>query len=186
MMYPTEQEQIAQIKGFISLYLKPLLFTILFILSGYYAWHHRQDLKIQEHQKASILYQSMLGQADLDEKKLWLEAKVLQEKFEDTVYADFAALFLAKHHVTQGDFKRAEQQLKSVVAHHRPIENIARLRLARVLIAEKKTTEARTVLQAVKGEVYSPAVQFIQKTIQAVTHPVSDPSLHTSSGKATS
>jgi predicted negative regulator of RcsB-dependent stress response len=72
----------------------------------------------------------------------------LRIEYESTAYADFAALVQAKLKLEQGDSPAARAQLGWVMKHteDQGIEQIARLRLARVLLSDGDHTAATSLL----------------------------------------
>ena len=135
MNYKTEAEQVQDIKRFIRLYFKPFFLILLLMVVAHYAWDYWQQLQVKKHQNASALYESMVSAYDSHPKKFLSIADELQQ--QDTVYGDFAALFLAKYYVSKHQFKEAEKALRLVIKHGRSIQEVAKPRLNRLVIEQK-------------------------------------------------
>lgn len=117
---------------------------------GYRWWQGHVD---QRDLTASALYAQMdaaFGRGD--EVSAFAAAGQLESKYGSTPYADQARLASAGVFVQNGELGRAAGELRAVMLHpHDPILGlIARLRLARVLIAQHQAKEALATLDAVK------------------------------------
>lgn len=102
---------------------------------GWNTWNRYQQTQAEQ---ASDLYMQLLQAVDQNQQELAQGiAKRLEENFPNSAYADFARLIEAKTAVDGGQWPKARQALEQVLAsssdHH--YQHIARLRLARVLLA---------------------------------------------------
>jgi len=148
--YLTEQEQIQQLKNWIKQYGLTILSGIviaLLISSGWRYWQSYRN-KILSH--ASVIYDEMLAlraQSNIDGASV--QAKKLVSHYPKTPYAQMAALMLARESVLKNNYAEAINQLNWVIDHSRDgsMREIARIRLARVLIAEKKPDAALDLLK---------------------------------------
>ena len=92
-----------------------------------------------------------LNDDDLDQKVL---ADQIIEKYPNTLYADLVTFHLAKISVEEEDLNKAEEHLTWILQRHDskwgsdfdPIEATARLRLARVLIANDNSNKALEII----------------------------------------
>jgi predicted negative regulator of RcsB-dependent stress response len=117
---------------------------------GYRWWQGHRD---QRDLNASALYAQMenaFGRGD--EVSAFAAAGELERTYGSTPYADQARLASAGVFVQDGELGRAAGELRVVMLHpHDPILGlIARLRLARVQIAQHRAKEALATLDAVK------------------------------------
>jgi predicted negative regulator of RcsB-dependent stress response len=144
-----EQEQLDELKLWWKRYgnLIVLALSIALILvagwSGWKIWQHNQA------QQASAVYSDLQKAArENDAKKVGELAGTILEQFSRTTYAPLAALVSAKVHFEAGDMKTAKAQLQWVLGNARDgnLQEIARLRLAGVLLDEKAYEEAIKVL----------------------------------------
>lgn len=156
--YLTEQEQIEILKNWVKQYSLVILtgvFVAVLSISGWRYWQQRQD-KILSH--ASSVYDEMLtvrAQNDLATTKI--QAKKLFEHYPKTVYGEFAALMLAREAVIKKEYANAEKELRWVLkkSNIASILQIARLRLARIMLAEQKPNEAIKLLQTVEDKSFN-------------------------------
>lgn len=147
--YLTEQEQIELLKNWIKQYSMVVLSGVviaLFAVTGYRYWQQRQA-KILSH--ASSVYDEMLsarGQNNPAETQT--QARKLFKHYSKTTYGTISALMLARSAVVRKDYPEAEKQLNWVIDHGKiaSLRQIARIRLARVMISERKADEALKVL----------------------------------------
>lgn len=119
----------------------------LVLLSGgtYYYWAQCSAQKA----KASDLYDQLMISLQTEKPEEGRQsAQTLVAHYPKTIYAPFAALFLAKWDVEHKDWAAAEKQLRFVLQNTKksPLPEIATLRLARVLSEQKKHAEALSLL----------------------------------------
>ena len=148
----TEQEQIELLKNWLKQYSMVILAGVVIAgiaIFGWYTYQQRQ-IKIQSH--ASLLYDNMLTlRSQHDQDAAIKQADKLMQHYKSTVYAQMAALMLARFAVLDKNYAAAESQFNWVLnkSHVNSIKQIARIRLARLLIAEKKPNDAITTLETV-------------------------------------
>jgi predicted negative regulator of RcsB-dependent stress response len=144
-----EQEQIDSIKSWWSQYgnLVMLIVTAALLtvaaIQGWRYYRHSQAIA------AVTLYEQMArAERDGEHKRVRDIAAQIADKYASTTYAVLAALSSAKAAFTTGDLAAAKAQLKWVIDHAREdeIKDLARLRLAGVLLDEKSYDEALKVL----------------------------------------
>jgi len=156
-----EQEQLAQLKSWWETFGNLLIMTLVLaavVFSGWQGWRYWQDRQASE---ASNLYETLGKSLQSNEPKAVRDASgELLEKYPGTLYASMGALSSAKYFFDKGDLKAAKAQLQWVVDKTRSDEfrDIARLRLANVLLDEKAYDEALKVLEAKHGDAFE--VQF--------------------------
>ncbi|MBK8454097.1 MAG: tetratricopeptide repeat protein [Thiofilum sp.] len=113
------------------------------VLFGYEYWQKYQN---QTMEAASAIYH----QIQQDKEGLVPEdlLKKLQADYSNTSYASLAALDYARSYAEVGDYDKAIQGLRWVVDHgsEDAYKQVARLRLARVLVAQNKTDEALKII----------------------------------------
>lgn len=152
-----EQEQLAQLKSWWATYGN--LIVMGFVLaalafSGWQGWRFWQDRQAGE---ASNLFEVLTKAQQGAEPKAVRDASgELLEKYPRTPYASMGAFTSAKYFFDKGDLKTAKAQLEWVIEKTASEEfrDIARLRLANVLLDEKAYDEALKGLEAKHGEVF--------------------------------
>lgn len=146
-----EQEQLDELKAYWKQY-GNLILTILTLvfatIAAYQAWNLYQRRQAAE---ASAVFAGLQhAQTAKDAKQIKDLAGTILEKYPSTYYAAMAALVAAKSSYDTGDLKSAKTQLQWVADHAKPAEfrDIARLRLASILLDEKSYDEAMKVIDA--------------------------------------
>lgn len=146
-----EQERLAELKAWWATYGKKLIaltLLVIMVIAGwrlYTTWQGRQALE------ASALYEQLDAAMRLDEKdKATVAYQALQERYARTTYASMAALLMAEQSFSKKDLSSARHALEWIVnkGRHEEIKAVARLRLAGILLDEKKYEEALKVLTA--------------------------------------
>ncbi len=146
-----EQEQIATLKGWWKDHgttVLALLAAAAIALAGWQAWRSWQHGGAQQ---AASLYDSLVKAAQAgDAKSLGDAGGTLVEAFPRTLYASMGALASARFHFERGDLKNARAQLQWVVERSvsEELRELARLRLAGVMLDDKAYDEALALLDA--------------------------------------
>ncbi|MDT8387004.1 MAG: tetratricopeptide repeat protein [Thiogranum sp.] len=150
-MDATEKEQLEVVQKWWKENGSSLLIGLLLglsILFGGKAW---LGYKETQAMNASNIYMQMLGAMSQDQiDKMRDSANQLISNYSGSAYATFAAMALAKVAVSEGAFGAAETQLQWAMdnAETPELENMARLRLARVLLQQEKYSETGELLAA--------------------------------------
>jgi predicted negative regulator of RcsB-dependent stress response len=152
-----EQEQLETLKAWWKENGNPVmtgLSLVLIVLVAWQAWNYYQR---NQAAQASALYaavQKAAGANDL--KQLRESAGAMLEQYPRTTYAAMAALVSAKAHFQAGDLKTAHAQLAWVAdnAKDEGLQDIARLRLASVMLDEKAYDDALKALEAKHGAAF--------------------------------
>jgi predicted negative regulator of RcsB-dependent stress response len=159
--YMTEQEQIEQLKAWIKQYGLTVIAGIaiaLLLVSGWHYWERYQN-NILFH--ASGVYDEMMdARSQTNAKSLAntaVQAERLLTHYPKTPYAQFAALMLARDAVAKQNFPEALKQLNWVIDHSNShsLQQIARLRIARIDIAQKQPAAAIEVLSVVSDQSFA-------------------------------
>lgn len=169
-VYMTETEQLEAIKKWWKRYnniITIVLSCVLLAISGvkYWNWHQQKI-----YQQASTAYEHlMVAFSNQDNKSVRSYANQLINDYKKTVYADAARLTLAKFYVTRAKYQKAQEQL-NFVADHSPVavlQQIAKIRLARLFAADKSYDKALHELDLVNSTIYQPVVNELRGDIFA-------------------
>jgi len=153
-----EQERIAELKAWWEdnrMYVLVAVIAAFVAFAGYRGWVH---WKASQAEDAAAMYQPVAEAAKAkDAKKIPEAAQAVIAKHPGSYYASEAALLIAKNAFEAGNLEEAGKRLEWVMANgveeHR---GIARMRLAAVLMEQKKYDEALKVLDAGKDEAFVP------------------------------
>ena len=153
-----EQEKLAELKAWWTQYGNLVLLAIIaasLAVAGWggWGWYQRNQAA-----QASALYDTLAKAAGAGDAKALRDAGgALTESFPRTLYATMGALAAARFHFDRNELKSAKAQLQWVIERS-PSEDyreVARLRLAHVLLDEKAYDEALKVLEAKPLEAYA-------------------------------
>jgi predicted negative regulator of RcsB-dependent stress response len=114
-------------------------------------WRGWQYYRHQQAVEAATLYQQFIQQlSSNDVKRINDAAAAVMNKFSSTPYATRAALLAAQVNEQDNDKARSKSQLQWVIdnAGEDTLKDVARLRLAAMLLDEKNYAEALKLLEA--------------------------------------
>ena len=146
-----EQEQLATLKAWWKdngTKLIGLLLAAAMAASGWHAWRAWQA---NESQQAAALYETLVKAVQAGDAKALRDAGgTLVESHPRTLYATLGALAAARFHFDRAGLKNARAQLQWAVERSpsEELRDLARLRLAAVLLDDKAYDEALALLAA--------------------------------------
>jgi len=166
----TDKEQIELIKKWWRQYGVVVTIAVVIGLAIGFGWRYWHRHKIVKAEEASVIYSQMQNAAA--ENKFDVAqalATRLMDEYRSTPYASLGALLWARDAVLQNKLKLADEKLAWVIKNGKmeSLKQIARLRAARILAAQKhyqsalnvlKTTDDPTyqsLIDSVKGDIYS-------------------------------
>lgn len=140
-----EQEQLDELKTWWAQNGNLVTSTVLAVALAFAGWQGWNWWQRNQSVQAAAIYGVLERAATMhDAKKARDATGELTDKFSMTSYAGMAALLSAKMQVEAGDLKTAKLQLAWAVdnAREKELRDLARLRLAGVLLDEKAYDEA--------------------------------------------
>ena len=157
-----EQEQIDSIKTWWKMYGNLVTGVVVagsLAVIGWQGWNWHQR---SQSAQASAIYGALeQAVAMRDAQKVKAAAGELAEKFGGTSYAALGALVAARQSFEAGDLKTAKAQLTWAAENGKDeIKDLARLRLASVLLDEKAYDEALKQLEAAHAAAF--AARFLE------------------------
>ena len=168
----SEEEQLENLKRWWMNYGKTVVIAVIVAVAAYFGYTAWQDQKRQKAENASAVYEQLLKLAAVDQGKTLTDADKatithlageLKDGNSKSMYAHSAAFFLAKLAVEEGKLDAAASELKWVLSAkpEAATEQLARLRLARVLTAQKAYDDALAQLSP------EPAAAFASEYAEA-------------------
>jgi predicted negative regulator of RcsB-dependent stress response len=156
-----EQEQLDQLKAFWRKYGNLIIWTAILALGVFGGWNLWQNHQRDQSAKASVLYDELdrsVQAGDLD--KAARAFADLKERFPRTAYVQQAGLLSAKLQFEKGQVDPAIATLTWVAdnAAEAEYKTLARLRLAGVLLDQKKLDEALRQLDRADVKAFAPLV----------------------------
>ncbi|GMR07488.1 MAG: tetratricopeptide repeat protein [Gammaproteobacteria bacterium] len=153
--YETEDEQVEAIKKWWTEYSKSILIGLVIGAALVTGWRYYENYQHNQAATASVLFNQMLSdlQKGLEDTAQGFGIR-LKEEFQRTPYAALAAMALARQAVDKEDYARAESNLVWAMEHagQVPMVNVARLRLARVKLAQEQASEAMKLIKGVESQ----------------------------------
>lgn len=146
-----EQEQLDQLKDFWKTYGNLITWVLILALGGFAAFNGWQWLQRDRAQKAAVLYDELDKAVKAgDAERTTRVFTDIRERYGSTTYAEQAGLAAAKLLFGKGQLDAARANLEWVVenASQSEYRTIAGLRLAGLLLDEKKYDEALKQLPA--------------------------------------
>lgn len=163
--YLTEQEQIELLKNWIKQYSLVIILGVLIAIAGISGWRYWQQRQNNILNHASAIYDEMLTmRAQNDHAATLIQAKKLFRHYPQTTYGQMAVLMLAYDEVLKKNYPEAKVQLNWVLDHSKiqSIRQIARLRIARILIAEKNPQSALDTLKKVDDKSFNGLIDEVR------------------------
>jgi len=152
-----EQEQVEELKAWWKQHGGLIVAVVLAVAVGYAGWQGWRWYQVSQATQASVLYDTVAKAAQANDAKALRDAAgTLVESYPRTLYASMGALVAARYHFDRNDLKSAKAQLQWVIerAPSDDFRDLARLRLASVLLDEKAYDEALKLLQSNPAAAY--------------------------------
>ena len=153
-----EQEQVAELRAWWKQHGRLITWVIVAAAVGFSGWQTWRIWQLNQAANAAGLYDTLARAAEAGDAKAMRDATgTLIESYPRTLYATMGALTAARFHFDRNDLKSAKVQLQWVLdnASSDEMRDLARLRLAAVLLDEKANDEALKLLNAA----HSPAFE---------------------------
>lgn len=163
-----EQHQLEAIKEWWKHYGKLTIIAFAVTLAASYAWRYMQQREVIVTQQASLIYDQMTASFSNQNRDAFVaQANKLISEFGKTPYANMAEFAVAHQAVKDGKFDKAFTELKNVftVSKDAQVRQIARVRAARVLLAQNKLDDALQVLTTIDSETFMPMVHEVRGDI---------------------
>lgn len=151
-IYTTEEEQVEALKKWWRENGKAVIAGVIIGFGAIFSWREWQAHVTEEAQKASRQFQEMAIQAKQGQSKTAHElGESIIDQFESSAYATLAAFSLARMATEDDRITDAKGYLMSILeqSNQSEFQHIARLRLARLLLAEGDSADAEAMIDGV-------------------------------------
>jgi predicted negative regulator of RcsB-dependent stress response len=152
-----EQEKVEELKAWWKQHGGFIAAIVLALAVGFAGWQGWRWYQVNQAAAASVLYDTVSKAAQANDAKALRDAAgTLVESYPRTLYASMGALVAARYYFDRNDLKTAKAQLQWVIDHapSDDFKDLARLRLAAVLLDEKAYDEALKLLEAKTAPAY--------------------------------
>jgi len=146
-----EQEQVDELKAWWKQHGGLITAAVVAVAVGFAGWQAWRWYQGSQASQASMLYETLSKAAQANDAKALRDAAgTLVETYPRTLDASMGALVAARYYFDRNDLKTAKAQLEWVMerAPSQDFKDLARLRLAAVLLDEKAHDEALKLLDA--------------------------------------
>jgi predicted negative regulator of RcsB-dependent stress response len=154
-----EQEKIDELKAWWHRWGNLVSFGVAAILAGTAGWQWWQNHQTSQSMEAAAIYARLIQAMETGDTKVAREAGgMIIDKYSGTGFAARAAMLLAGENLAQNDAKSAQAQLEWAVEHTREagLKDIARLRLASMLLDAKQYDAAMKQLSSSHTDAFAP------------------------------
>lgn len=174
-VYQTEDEQLEQAKRWLRENGATLVIAIVLALAAVLGWRYWNERQATRMATAAAQYESLLqaveqwsatGNAAAATTAATL-AEMLKQDFDNTGYADLAAMLRARLAVADARYNEAAVELRWVLERdpEEGLAAVARYRLARVLFTQEQGTEALALLESAPADNFQPVYQRLRGDI---------------------
>lgn len=154
-----EQEKLDELKAWWDRWGNLVSFAIAGVLVAAAGWQWWKNHQATQAVEAASIFAKLEQVAEADDAKAVREiGGMIIDKYASTGYAPRAALILAGVNLNQKDSKSARAQLEWAVEHSRDpgLKDVARLRLAALLLDAKEYDAALGQLNAAHSDAFAP------------------------------
>jgi predicted negative regulator of RcsB-dependent stress response len=152
-----EQEQLAELKSWWKTHGNLVIAVIVAAMLAFAGWRYWRVYQDGQAGQAAALYEALGKAAQAGDAKALRDAGgALAENYAGTLYAPMGALVAARFYYDRNDLKSAKAQLQWAVERSasEDLRDLARVRLAAVLLDEKAYDEALKQLEAPHAAAY--------------------------------
>ena len=150
----TEEENTEFLGSLWDKYKYLIALSLVLFGAGIFGWESWSQNRLSNLQDSADMYESFINSLNDDDLDKKVMAEQIIEKYPNTLYADLVTFHLAKISVEEEDLNKAEEYLMWILQRRDskwgsdfdPIEATARLRLARVLIANDHSNKALEII----------------------------------------
>ena len=168
-----EQEQLAALKGWWDEHGNLVVIVVAAIAIAAASWRGWDWYQSKQSSQASALYEMLTRAVEAGDAKTMRDASgALAVDYSRTLYASMGALVSARYYFDHHDVKGAKAQLEWVLEHSRSddLKDLARLRLAAVLLDAKAYDDALKQLDAPHGEAYAAQYAALKGDVLVAKH----------------
>jgi predicted negative regulator of RcsB-dependent stress response len=160
--YYNADDQARAVKNWLKKYSVSIILGLVLGLGLFYGIRFVMTKQVVASEQAANAYFNLLNSTGMgNPEQTATIANAIVTNYAKTPYASMAQFFLAQNAVNKGDYAKATVALQWVIDHSKTnsFRQIARIRLARVLSAQQKMTEALALLQQVDDKTYMPLIE---------------------------
>ena len=154
-----EQERLDELKAWWKRWGNLVTIGLAVVIAAGAGWRYWQNRTVTQSLEAAAVYERLTQSLAANDAKGAREAgAMLIDQYKGTAYAPRAALLLAKLNVGTKELKSAQTQLEWAAANSKEpaVKDLARLRLAGVLLDQKQYDAALKTLSVTHSDAFAP------------------------------
>jgi predicted negative regulator of RcsB-dependent stress response len=166
--YYNADDQAQAVKAWLRKYGFSIVIGLALGLALFYALQFFMTKRVIASEKAANAYVTLLNSTAIPNSPVTaLIADEIVKSYPKTPYASMAQFFAAQTAISAAQYDKADSQLQWVIDHSKvnTFRQIARIRLARVLLQQQKINEAQMVLKKVEDKTYMPLIEMTKGDI---------------------
>ena len=169
MDFETEEQQIEAIKKWWKEYGATIVIGLVLGLVGIFGYRYFIAQGELKNEETSGAYESVLAilHEQNDNEKFIAEASIFNLDHSGTIYSNLLSLQLAKLAISASDLGTASQHLRDILNNPQDgtIEHVARIRLARILLAEGEADKALALIAEAAGDDFRSSYEMLRGDI---------------------
>jgi predicted negative regulator of RcsB-dependent stress response len=160
--FATEEQQVEAIKRFWKDNGTAIIFGAILGLGGLWGWRYYDESQITAKETASAAYNDMIQTLASDDRVAATQDFIANNN--DTAYVALAGFIGAQAAVEADDYAKAAELLQQIIVStaDTTLQNVARVRLARVQLQLTQYGEAITTLDAITGTAFTAQQEAIR------------------------
>jgi predicted negative regulator of RcsB-dependent stress response len=162
--YYNADDQAQAVKAWLKKYGVSIAIGLILGIALFYAVQMFRGKQAAASQKAAEAYIVLLNATAIaNNPQITDIANDIVKNYPKTPYASMAQFFAAQVAVNAAQYDKADSQLQWVIDHSSvtSFRQIARIRLARILLQQQKISDAETVLKKVDDKTYMPLIETL-------------------------
>lgn len=166
--YYNADDQAQAVKAWLRKYGLSIVIGLALGLALFYALQFFMAKRVVASEKAANAYIILLNSTAIaNSPQIAMMVDDMVKNYPKTPYASMAQFFAAQAAVNAGQYDEADSQLQWIIDHSKvnSFRQIARIRLARVLLQQQKINDAMVVLKKIEDKTYIPLIETVQGDI---------------------
>lgn len=165
--YKTDDEKVEELKAWWKENGTSVIAGVALAIGGIFGWQYWQTYQNESAAAASALYAKVDKVAATAIEQAQPDIQALQQDYASTPYAAIASLKAAQQYAEKGDYEPARTALQWVIDNSKEadFQHLAKIRLARVLLAMQKADEALALANKTYPAAYASLVEELKGDI---------------------
>jgi predicted negative regulator of RcsB-dependent stress response len=161
----TDQEEVEALREWWKENGRTVIFGLVLGIGGVFGWTAWRGHVEQQAEQASRIYEQMVDMAAADDHaEASQRAETIMSDYPDSAYASLAALLGAKSALVSDQRDDAKRRLRWVIdnADRAEVKDLARIRMARILLDEDDSGGAMATLDGVSSPSFAAIVEELR------------------------